>query len=171
MVEVMGYPVYDCDSRAKWLMEHDGDLRDALTQLLGAEVYRDGCLDRDYVSRRIFGDAALLAAINAAVHPAVARDLQRWRDSQDGALCFAETAIVRTSRLDKVANRVWWVDAPIDVRIKRVMARNGVDESRVRQRMQAQSVETPSPDFCRIVNDGNTAVLPQVMALLGQKGR
>ena len=168
MVEVMGYPVYDCDSRAKWLMEHDSDLRDRLTQLLGSEAYNGARLDRDYVSRRIFGDETKLAAINAAVHPAVARDLQRWRDSQDGTLCFAETAIVRTSGLDQVAQRVWWVDAPIDVRVKRVMARNGIDEGRVRQRMQAQSVEAPSPNFCRIVNDGDTAVLPQVMALLAR---
>ena len=166
IVEVLGYPVYDCDSRAKWLMEHDRDLRGQLSRILGDEAYYDGHLDRAYVSRRIFGDKVLLQAINAAVHPAVARDLAQWRDSRQGTLCFAETAIARTSGLDRVASRVWWVDAPIDVRVNRVMARNGVDESTVRQRIEAQGNETPRTTDCRIVNDGVTAVLPQIMALL-----
>ena len=78
LLKVMGYTVYDCDSRAKELMLTDAALKGQLTELLGPETYTaDGQLNRPYVASRIFGNQKLLGQMNALVHPAVAADIRR----------------------------------------------------------------------------------------------
>ena len=78
LLKVMGYTVYDCDSRAKELMLTDATLKGQLTELLGPETYAaDGRLNRPYVASRIFGNQELLGQMNALVHPAVAADIRR----------------------------------------------------------------------------------------------
>ncbi len=78
LLKVMGYTVYDCDSRAKKLMLTDATLKGQLTELLGPETYAaDGQLNRPYVASRIFGNQELLGQMNALVHPAVAADIRR----------------------------------------------------------------------------------------------
>ena len=80
----MGYTVYDCDSRAQWVMTHDPILREQLIALFGQETYlADGSLNKPHLSTAIFGNAEALAKMNACVHPAVARDLMT-EDQNEG---------------------------------------------------------------------------------------
>ncbi|MBQ9554809.1 MAG: dephospho-CoA kinase [Muribaculaceae bacterium] len=173
MVQVMGYQVYDCDSRAKSLMVHDPDVRQLLVQTFGPETYlSDGSINRQHLSAVAFADEHALARLNGIVHPATERDIQRWADEQaaTGAkLAFVETALLRTAGLDKLVDGVWHVTAPAEVRVRRVMTRSGLTDAQVRERMAAQSVEeTIAHGECAIINDGNTAVMPQISALLSK---
>ena len=77
--EHWGIPVYDCDAAAKRLEEDDAQLRSALTQLAGPQVYdAEGHLQRRVLAAYIFGDATHAQAVNALVHPTVRRDLEQW---------------------------------------------------------------------------------------------
>ena len=171
MVQVMGYKVYDCDSRAKTLMTDDAEVREQLVEAFGKETYLDdGSLNRQHLSGMAFADDMALARLNGIVHPATARDMQRWAGQQaaQGAdIAFVETALLRTSGLDKLVEEVWHVTAPADVRIARVMARSGLTSEQVRERMTAQGIEE---DVCdgeqAIINDNDTALLPQILRLL-----
>ena len=40
----LGIPVYDSDSRAKWLNDHSPVVRQALTGLIGSDLYENGIL-------------------------------------------------------------------------------------------------------------------------------
>jgi len=172
IVKVMGYQVYDCDSRARALMIHDESVRSHLIAEFGPDVYHaDGSPNRQHLSTVAFSDNDARLRLNAIVHPATARDIRRWAASisaDDAArFAFVETAILRTSGLDKLVDEVWHVTAPTDVRIQRVMARNGLSEQQVRDRMAAQSIEdVVAAGEQVIVNDNITPVLPQVTRLL-----
>ena len=168
MVQVMGYQVYDCDSRAKALMTQDDDVRDQLKQAFGDNTFlADGSLNRQHLSAVAFADDNALSRLNAIVHPATARDLQRWAREQQAAVSFVETALLRTSRLDQVVDEVWHVTAPQQVRIERVMARSGLTSLQVKERMVAQASEDSIADGEQvIVNDNIAALLPQIVKLL-----
>ena len=170
IVKVMGFEVYDCDSRARALMTDDDDVKSQLIQAFGKETYlADGSLNRQHLSKVAFGDEQALACLNAIVHPATARDLQHWASLQavQGAkAAFVETALLRTAALDRVVDGGWHVTAPADVRIGRVMARSGLTSQQVEERMAAQVAEDiVAPGEHVIVNDNCDALLPQVIRL------
>lgn len=170
----MGYDVYDCDSRAKALMINDPEVKKQLIMAFGEQTYlEDGTLNRQHLSDLAFADTNALARINGIVHPATARDLQRWADSQarQGAkLAFVETALLRTAGLDRVVDSVWHVTAPADIRIRRVMTRSGLTAQQVQDRIAAQVAEDNlATGEHAIINDNTTALLPQVLQLLNQE--
>lgn len=171
MLTVMGYEVYDCDSRAKALMTSDAEVIRLLKQEFGEEVFlADGTLNRRHLAAMAFADKEALHRLNAIVHPATARDMQRWAILQANGgtnVAFIETALLRTAGLDKLVDGVWHVTAPADVRIERVMARSGLTAHQVRERINAQSIEDSVADGEQvIINDNDTALLPQVTHLL-----
>lgn len=174
MVKVMGHEVYDCDSRARQLMECSDEVKRQITDAFGPEAYlNDGTLNREHLSHVAFRDAETLSRLNAIVHPATASDLLRWASKleQLGATAaFVETALLRTAALDRVVDEVWHVTAPTAVRVMRVMARNGITEQQVLDRIASQRIEEAvAPGEHVIVNDGVVAVLPQVFELLKQQ--
>ena len=83
-----------------------------------------------------------------------------------------ETAILYQSGLDNMVDEVWEVDAPLDLRVERVMVRNGFDRSQVLSRIASQDRFIPdSPHRCvrGIVNDGVEPLLPQIEAALNTR--
>lgn len=171
IVKVMGYEVYDCDSRAKALMTQSDEVRKGLTEAFGDKTYRnDGSLNREHLSAIAFSNDEALQRLNDIVHPATARDMLQWAKQladRGDKMAFVETALLRTAGLDRQVDEVWHVTAPASVRIQRVMVRSGLTESQVAERIAAQSVEEDiAPGEHVIINDNATAVLPRVMQLL-----
>ena len=174
MVQVMGYQVYDCDSRAKALMTEDDDVRRQLVEAFGAETFlADGTLNRQHLSAVAFGNNESLSRLNGIVHPATANAMQHWgRKLADGGaqVAFVETALLRTAGLDRLMDEVWHVTAPASVRIPRVMARSGLTAQQVQDRIASQAAEEAvAPGEHVIVNDGVSAILPQVIHLLDKQ--
>lgn len=61
MLRTMGYPVYDCDSRAKVIMDGDEEIKQAIaTQICGDAIDADGNIDRKRLGAVVFADAILL---------------------------------------------------------------------------------------------------------------
>ena len=61
-------------------------------------------------------------------------------------------------------DKIWKVTAPTEVRVERVMARNGMPRLQVEQRIATQaSEEVQSDKDVVIINDGTTAVIPQIV--------
>lgn len=165
----LGYPVYDCDTRAKRLMDSSPEILDRLASEIHESVVIGGRIDRRRLSELVFSDADKLAKLNAIVHSEVRDDLNCWVKSHDkyGTL-FVETAILYQSGLDKMVDEVWEVVAPKELRVKRVMSRNNCTAEDVESRIASQtiSIESPHRSVHEIVNDGFTPLLPQIEALL-----
>lgn len=171
MLQVMGYKVYDCDSWAQWLMRHDKDLVRQLKQAFGDEIYHaDGTIDRTRLGSIAFADSQALSTLNGLVHPAVKRHISQWLrrlQHQGATVAFVESAIPRTSGLDKMTDEVWHVTAPQQVRVNRVVARSGITPQQVLERMAAQKAEVAVQAGERqLINDDCEPVLPQIMTLL-----
>ena len=130
------------DDVAKRLMAEDPDVRRQLVGRFGAETFGpDGALDRAYLAGRVFGDPAEVAALNAIVHPAVRRaliDAVGQAEADGVAVLVYEAALLFETGGDAVVDRVVWVDAPVETRLARAAARDGVDVEAVRARMRHQ---------------------------------
>ena len=171
IVQVMGYSVYDCDSRAKSLMLHDDEVKRQLVDAFGKETYHvDGTINKEHLSKMAFADDQTLKRLNAIVHPATASDMLRWADTQASkgvAVTFIETALLRTAGLDKMVDEVWHVTAPVELRITRVMARSGLTSAQVKERISAQAQEEAVAECEKeIINTDDSPLLPRIIKLL-----
>lgn len=168
ILSTMGYAVYDTDSHARRIMDCSTALKDELVRHFGDRVLVNGCIDRPYLASVVFNDSEKLKTLNSLVHSAVIEDLLRWRDGLNCSIAFVETAILYQSGLDKHVDSVWEVTTPEDVRIARVMRRNGITRDEVKARIASQyhRPEHPHPKVTQLVNDDSTPLLPQILHLL-----
>jgi len=175
--ESLGIPVYVADYWAKWLIMNDPEVKQAITGLFGPEAYLpDGAYNRALVSGIVFHDPEKLAALNAAVHPAVERHARAWHEAQaqQGVpYTLKEAALLVENRSYQLLDRLIVVTAPEDLRIRRVMQRDGISEAAVLARMKNQLPEAEKvqvADFV-IVNDGAQSLVQQVWAVHQVLGR
>ena len=116
---------------------------------------------------KIFSNKESLDKVNSIVHPVVKQDLAKWRDSQSKSICFVESAILYESGLDSMVAGVINVSAPVELRIRRVMARSGLSAQQVRARISNQN--KVSHDLAKeyeVINDEMTPILPQIVRFL-----
>ncbi len=166
--EWLGIPVYYADVRAKWLMQYDAELRQAIMQLLGQDAYLpDGSLNRPYIAGVVFRDADTLQRLNQLVHPAVHRDAEQWCLAQHAPYTLREAALLYESGGYRLMDKMIVVTAPEELRIQRVMARDGASREAVLARMAQQWPEAQKAALADylIRNDGQALLLPQVLAL------
>lgn len=169
MMNVLGVPVYDCDTNAKRLMAENSFIISELKRMFGSECYDDdGTLNRQYIASRIFTDKENIKRVNALVHPVVKRDFESWAARQNSRVVAVETAILYESGMVESVNKVLTVWADRDTSIRRTMERSGMNRAQVESRMNNQM----SADDLLILsdytlyNDGDEPLLPRVMAIV-----
>lgn len=169
-----GLTVLDADAQARLVTEEPATLAQIEAAFPG--TVRDGVLDRAALSAVAFADPARLAQLNAIVHPRVrarmaALELQaaaagaRWV-VQDIPLLFE-------GGLQAGMDAVLVVDAPLDVRVARVMERSGFSRQEVlaRDARQTPAAEKRQGADVVIENGGTLAELTaQVDAALETLG-
>ena len=166
MLERHGIRVYDCDAAAKRLMRDSSELRDALRQLVGNEVYEGNVLQKPVMARFLLKSEENKQAVNDVVHPAVARDFEQ------SGYTWLESAILFDSNFDMRTHfdYIVCVTAPLEVRIRRVMKRDSISRQQALEwihRQLPQSEVKARSDF-EIVNDGRTNLEKQIETIIKQ---
>jgi dephospho-CoA kinase len=167
VLKKLGVPVYDADSQARRIMNEDSRLRQGIVGLFGEEAYLDGSLNRSYLAGRVFGNTQMLSSLNNLVHPAVRKDYSNWLSRQTAPYVVEEAAILFESGANRMMDMTILVYAPVDVRINRVMKRDGIGEDQVRERMKHQLDEEEKRRLSDkvITNDEREMLLPQIIAV------
>ncbi|MBD8083821.1 dephospho-CoA kinase [Chryseobacterium caseinilyticum] len=157
-IEDCGFPVYYSDDRAKDIVNDNEDLKLKIKALLGQQAYDDkGLYDRKFVSEIVFNDNELLQALNEIIHPAVRIDFEEWVKDQKKYLVFKETALLFELKLNRQCHRSILVTAEDNIRIKRVMDRDGKTYREVQTVMEKQMPEKEKIKLadCIIYNNTN----------------
>lgn len=171
----LGYPVYDCDTRAKALYNEDADLKAQLIGLWGADLYdaTTGLLVRQRLAEVIFADKEALSLVNSLVHPRVRADFEAWKrgeEARGAEVVFLESAIIVGSPLEQMIDELWAVVADDALRLQRAMMRDGASEEAIRSRMAHQASQEALMARSRHSIHNNLAqpILPQIYAGLGE---
>lgn len=160
-------PVYDCDSRAKLLMQSDEEVRQSLVRLIGEQVYDHQGLVRSEVARYLFASSDHAARVNAIVHPAVRRDYRLWCAHQQAPLLAMESAILFESGFDTEVDTTLFVDAPLETRIQRAIQRDGAQRQQIEERIARQDSEQSKQRAAYIiVNDGSADLEADLAAIV-----
>ena len=168
LLQQRGINIYDCDQAAKRLIRTSPDIRRQLSMLIGSEAYlgEDGqggwVLNKAVVAQFLLGSEANAHAVDDIVHPAV------FHDFETSGMQWLESAILYESGMDKLVNRVIVVTAPQEVRIQRVMQRDGISREKVLEwmsRQWSQDEIRQRADY-EIINDGQADLNEQIEQLL-----
>lgn len=138
LAAISGAPLYDSDQRAKEIMATHPAVRSDLVELFGNEVFEQGVLNRALIASRVFGNKESLCRLNAIVHPRVVEDFELWAESQQSDYVILESALLFTSPLVGHYDLAVVVDAPLEMRIKRCIRRDGVSRQQILSRMESQ---------------------------------
>lgn len=170
----MKVPSYSADARAKYLMEHNEELKNSICELLGAGCFNEyQRLNRQYIADIVFNDTEKLEALNALVHPVVRTDYDLWCKEMEAngcTSCLMESALLVENGMYKNLDKLIVVTASMDKRIQRVMNRDDISEEQVKARINAQLPESEKlkvADFV-INNDNRMEVLSQVISILSK---
>lgn len=146
-----GVPVYDSDSRTKALYDTDPSLTAALEETLGCPLRTaEGKLDRKALAAIIFSDEDARTRVEERVYPYVREDFLRWREEKqrlpwcgytNRPFVVMESAIALQKPLfADLFDKVVLVDAPIRIRLKRVVRRDGMSWKEAACRVHSQTV-------------------------------
>ena len=151
-----GFSVYNSDNRAKWLMNNNDNLKSNIVSIFGDKAYLKGSLNRKYLSAKVFNDSLKLKALNNLVHPLIAIDFKNWllhQKSKD--FVFKEAAILIESGAYKEMDKIIVLSCPENIRLERVLKRDGNSPELVKKRIQNQISETEKINHADFVVKNN----------------
>lgn len=164
-----GVPVYDADSRARWLMNNNDGLILKIKNEFGEASYKDGFLDRTHLAQVVFSTPEKLKKLNSLTHPAVALDFENWVSWHSTVpYLIKEAALLIESASYKQLDELILVAAPIETRIKRVLKRDSQrSEIQIREIIEKQLPESEIAKYCKTIlnNNGLEPILSQVLIL------
>lgn len=164
LLKKRGVPVYDCDAKAKELYGRRPSLVSRLEKALGAPLRGgDGKLDKARLAALIFSDSRARETVEGMVYPILLQDIRRWQKRQSAAWGALESAVILSKPVfDGVADGVVLVEAPQELRIARVMQRDGLGREAVIGRIRSQEIPREKADVL-LANDGTPQTLSEAV--------
>ena len=139
----LGALVLDCDAIYHDLLQHDAALLSSIDARFPGTV-ENGQLLRKKLGNIVFSDESALLDLNTITHSAIYTEVLRQLE-QRPALVAIDAIALFESGLDRLCDVTVAVIAPVEVRVRRLMARDGISEEYARSRIAAQ----PSDDQFR----------------------
>ncbi len=160
-----GAPLVDADLLAREAVAPGTPALQAIATRFGpAVIGADGTLDRAALRAIVFRDTKAREALNAIVHPEVARlreaALERHRE-HGAPLAICDIPLLFETGLDAQMDRIILVDAPIAIRRERLMRDRGLSAAEADAMIAAQlpaADKRHRADYV-IDNDGSRAEL------------
>ncbi len=154
--ELGASPVY-ADDLAKRIMTDDPNVKGKIIELFGDASYNsDGSLNRPYLAKEAF-EKGKVEELNGIVHPAVFKETKKlFEDAEKkGYKCaFKEAALLLKQGRPADLDVIVFVDADEEIRMQRVMQRDGVSRQEVQHRMAKQN-DVLKKDLCDIIIENN----------------
>lgn len=161
-IEKLGGAVIDCDAVYHNLLERDIALQGMLESAFGPLRDESGAIDRKKLGTIVFGDPEKLEKLNAIAQTATVRRTQELLEeyrAKGRKLVAIDAIALLESSLAKLCDATIAVIAPQEVRVQRIMAREGISEDYAWARVRAQRPDQFFAEGCAhiLYNDCGTA--------------
>ena len=171
LIRDAGGLILDCDAIYHELLQTDTDMLSAIEEQFPGTV-ENGQLNRKKLGAIVFADETALLRLNAVTHSAVKKEVLR-RLETGPALAAIDAIGLFEGGLAEICDVTVAVTAPIEQRVARLMARDGISEDYARSRISAQHTDEWFRHHCDYVleNSGNIATYTDnCLAFLTEQG-
>lgn len=168
ILSLLGYPVYDSDSRVKMLYDTVPGLVSRIEEELG-EVLRtdDDRLDRRKLAGIVFSSETALSRLESIVYPELLKDFKAWTDGRNGIVIFESAIILQKLQFKDLPDVVIEITAPEELRIERTGLRDGLTSLEVKNRIKNQNAgeRYRNPDFIIENNSDRESLKSELLSL------
>ncbi|MGZ3919248.1 MAG: dephospho-CoA kinase [Bacteroidia bacterium] len=134
----LGCVLFNTDEAAREIY-FDAEIKVKVIALLGQESYSsERELNKSFISSKIFSDTDLLHRLNSVIHPAVKKKFEKFVQENKGSVIIKESALLFEANLHKSMDAVIMVTADDELRIQRVMQRDGSGREDVIKKIKSQ---------------------------------
>ena len=153
-ISQLGGKVLDCDAIYHQLLETDEELLGAIETAFPG-VVEDGKLNRKKLGSIVFGDEDALQTLNAITHTRITQVILKELEAKSSLIAIDAIALFE-SGLAALCDVTVAITAPEDVRIERIMARDGISYDYAKSRIDAQPSQETFSKRCdyTLCNDG-----------------
>lgn len=154
--KLIAYGCYhiDADRVARDVINNNENVKNKLRERFGEDVVNaDGTTNRPILASRAFASKESTNALNEITHPAVTEEIQSIiKDMEEVGYrgVIIDAIALFESGEDKLCDFTVAVVAPMDIRLERIMKRDGITEEKALERINAQKDEkffTEKADF------------------------
>lgn len=153
LIRQRGGLVLDCDEIYHQLLISDRALLEALHQRF-PQAFSDGSFDRKKLGSIVFADAQALRDLNAITHSAIRQEVER-RLEEAPSLAAIDAIGLFESGLNRLCDLTVAVTAPEEVRVQRLVQRDGISPEYARSRIAAQPSARWFAERCDAVLENN----------------
>jgi len=153
-IRELGGVVLDCDAIYHTLLQTDKSLLAAIDARFPGTV-ENGQLQRKKLGSVVFGDPAAMADLNRITHDSVCQEVRR-RLEPAPKLAAIDAIRLLESGLDQLCDLTVAVTAPEEVRVARLMERDGITADYARSRIQAQRPQSEYAALCDYVLENDS---------------
>ncbi len=158
MFRAHGAPLLDADEIARELTRPGAPHLEKISAAFGDEMLdQDGRLERARLRRLIFDDTDARRRLNAILHPAVRREIERRTAALDAdhAYCVISAPLLLEAGMDDLVDVVVVMDCDERTRTTRIIERDGCDEAAVRKIFATQAGRDERLQAAHVVLDNN----------------
>ena len=159
--EEMGYKIINADKVAREVMGNNSECVKRLAEIFGSDIINgDGSLNRKLLAQRAFSSRENTDILNNITHPAIIAKVREYIDmyAKESDVIIFDAPQLFESGGDKMCDTIIAVVAPVEVRLKRLMSRDGISERDVLMRMNVQFDEDFFRAKCDHIIDGSKSV-------------
>ncbi|MCL2357320.1 MAG: dephospho-CoA kinase [Defluviitaleaceae bacterium] len=135
-----------------------------IVKVFGKEILNEkGEINRRLLGARVFADKAEREKLERIIHPRVIERTREIVDITPPGYTFAviDAPLLIESNMHTMCDSVWLIIATDDVRIARIIARDGIDEAAAKRRLQARTGDDALREHANIIieNSGSSIAL------------
>ena len=146
--------VIDTDTIGHEVMEIGKSAYKKVVEIFGNKVIaEDGSIDRKKLGSLVFDNRELLCKLNDIIHPAVEAEVDKRIaefTKKKYKYIALETALLIKVRYNRKCDKVWFVYADKDIRLKRLYENRGIGKEKAGKIFESQNTEE---EFRQIADD------------------
>ena len=155
-----GFAVIDADQVARDVVLPGQPVLAALADRFGGDIIKaDGTLDRRLLAQRAFSSQEETEALNGIMHGEICRRMKALAENykKSGQNCLFDAPLLIEAGLTELCDRCIAVISSEDVRIARLMERDGISQQEIHNRLSRQQSDGYYISHCdyTVYNDGD----------------
>lgn len=149
----LGFKVVSADSVGHEVLKN-AEIIEKIGRTFGAEVIKNGCIDRKTLGKIVFSDKAQLLKLNEITHPAILRKTFEIIDELlQTAPVILEAAILIEAGWHKYFDTVMLTWCKPEIQLNRLMTRDNISEEEAKIKIASQmSFEAKKPFATHIID-------------------
>ena len=149
-----GFKVYDSDKIAHELLADS----DAVKQMFAEDdILTNGEIDRKKLGKIVFNNKKKLKLLELILHPQIVTELLKIFQRESG-IVFVSVPQLFEANMETLFDKKIFVTAKKEIRLKRLIERNGFTEEYALKRIEAQTPDEEKIPLCDYIIDNNSTL-------------